>query len=147
PASAPSAEWQRKTDDELARLRSDADRARRSEEQVEQLAARLAASERDALAHKQTAAGLERQVESLTGQLAALSADLAAVKRSVAGLASSSSGVSADEVVSVVRAELKSALDPVHKHTQELRDESKSLDKKIDGLRAYVNELVVDDEE
>ncbi|KAJ2767324.1 hypothetical protein IWQ56_003376, partial [Coemansia nantahalensis] len=144
-AAAPPAEWQKRTDDELARLRSDAERARRGEEQVEQLAARLAASEREAQGYKQTAAGLERQVESLTAQLAALAADLAGVQRSVAGLASRG-GVSSDEVVAVVRGELKSALDPVSKHRQELQAESARLDKKIDTLRAYVDELVVDEE-
>ncbi|KAJ1731775.1 hypothetical protein LPJ61_002368 [Coemansia biformis] len=146
PAAAPAAEWQKKTEDELARLRSDAERARRSEEQVEQVVARLAASERESQAHKQTVASLERQVESLAAQLAALSTDISGIQRSVAGLASSS-GVSSSEVASIVRTELRGALDPIHKHNQELQDESKKLDKKIADLRTYVDELVVDEEE
>ncbi|KAJ2162473.1 hypothetical protein GGF46_000604 [Coemansia sp. RSA 552] len=141
-----SLEWKRKIEDEQQQLRSMSDQARRSNEQVEQLATRLEASERENQAHKQTISGLERQIESLVSQLASLKTDISQVQRSVSDMGDSK-GVSANEVSTILRSELQTALDPVHKQNQELRDDSKRLDKKIDDLRSYVDELVVEEEE
>ncbi|KAJ2783036.1 hypothetical protein H4R18_001937 [Coemansia javaensis] len=146
-AAAVPAEWQKKIDDELARLRADADRARRSEELAEQLSARLASSEAEARAHKQAAAALERQVESLAAQVASLASGLSGVQRAVGDLSSSSKSVSPAEVAAIVQAELKAALDPIHQHTSATKDDLARLDKKIADLRTYVDELVVEEEE
>ncbi|KAJ1836754.1 hypothetical protein LPJ63_000074 [Coemansia sp. RSA 2711] len=145
-SAAVPAEWQKKIEDEQSQLRSEVDRARKGSEQVEQLAARLATSERENQAHKQTISGLEQQVEALVSQLAALKSDISGIQRSVAGL-ESNKGVSASEVTTILRGELQGALDPLHKQNQELQDGSKKLDKKIDDLRTYVDELVVEEEE
>ncbi|KAJ2356662.1 hypothetical protein GGF43_001928 [Coemansia sp. RSA 2618] len=143
---AVSAEWQKKVEDEQSQLRSEIERARKSGEQVEQLAARLASSERENQAHKQTISGLERRIETLVSQMAALKSDISGIQRSVSGL-ESNKGVSANEVTTILRGELQGALEPLHKQNQEHKDDSKKLDKKIAELRAYVDELVVEEEE
>ncbi|KAJ2846787.1 hypothetical protein IWW36_004179 [Coemansia brasiliensis] len=145
-AKPASAEWQRKIEDEQLQLRSEVDRARRSSEQVEQLSTRLAASERENQEHKQTISKLEQQVEKLVSQLAALQSDLSGIQRSVGEL-ESNKGVSAGEVSNILRDQLQQALEPIHKHNQELKDGSAKLNKKIDDLRSYVDELVVEEEE
>ncbi|KAJ2453353.1 hypothetical protein EV183_002308 [Coemansia sp. RSA 2336] len=141
-----SAEWQKKIEDEQQQLRSEVDRARKSSEQVEQLSTRLAVSERENQEHKQTISKLEQQVDKLVSQLAALQSDLSGIQRSV-GEMESNRGVSAGEVSSIIRDQLQQALEPIHKHNQELKDGSTKLNKKIDDLRSYVDELVVEEEE
>ncbi|KAJ1751699.1 hypothetical protein LPJ79_001863 [Coemansia sp. RSA 1821] len=141
-----SAEWQKKIEDEQQQLRSEVDRVRKSSEQVEQLSTRLAASERENQEHKQTISKLEQRVDKLVSQLAALQSDLSGIQRSV-GAMESNKGVSAGEVSNILRDQLQQALEPIHKHNQELKDGSTKLNKKIDDLRSYVDELVVEEEE
>ncbi|KAJ2786500.1 hypothetical protein GGI15_001464 [Coemansia interrupta] len=148
PAAAPSvsSEWQKQVDDEHARLRSDLDRLQRtSSQQTEQLTAKLAASERENQAHRQTIAALDGQVQTATAQLAALKDELAKVHQAVASVGQQKQ-LGAGDVAEIVRSELKSALAPVSRQNQELADENKKLHKMIADLRAYVDELVVEEE-
>lgn len=145
-AAAVPAEWQKKFEDEQARLRSDVDAARRSSQQVEQLAARLEASERENQTHKQTIAGLEQQIQSLVTKFTSLQSDLSGIQKSVKTL-EGSKGVSSGDVESIIRQELKSAIQPLHQQNQELAGQSKELRKGLTDLKAYVDELVVDEEE
>ncbi|KAJ2081658.1 hypothetical protein H4R24_002182 [Coemansia sp. RSA 988] len=144
--AAASSDWQRRVEDDQALLRKEINEAKRSGEQVVQLSARLEASERENQTHKQTITNLERQIENLLSQFSSLRTDLSSIQQSVAAN-SGPKGISADEVSTIVRSELKSALGPINKQNQELRNESKSLDKKIVDLRQYVDELVVEEEE
>ncbi|KAJ2659633.1 hypothetical protein IW148_004162 [Coemansia sp. RSA 1199] len=146
PSSAVSVEWQKKIEHEQSQLRDELERARKSSDQVEQLVARLAVSERDNQALKQTVSGLERQIETLVSQMGALQSNISGVQQSVTGL-ESSKGVSSSEVSVIVKSELQNAMEPLCKLNQERSDESKQLDKKIAELRAYVDELVVEEEE
>ncbi|KAJ2893995.1 hypothetical protein IWW38_002709 [Coemansia aciculifera] len=84
-------------------------------------------------------------MESLAAQLSALQSNLSGVQRSVASL-ESSKGVTANEVTGILRDELKTATQPLHDQGQELRAETSALHKKIADLRAYVDELVVEEE-
>ncbi|KAJ2001828.1 hypothetical protein GGI04_003590 [Coemansia thaxteri] len=138
-------EWQRQIEGEQSRLRSDVDAAKRAGSQVDQLASRLAASEHESQAHKQTISGLERQIESLAAQVAAMASSLTGIQRSVAGL-EASKGVTAKEVSAIVQTELKAATQPLQHQSQELWSETKTLHTKISDLRAYVDELVVEEE-
>ncbi|KAJ2882027.1 hypothetical protein H4R27_003705 [Coemansia aciculifera] len=144
--AAVSPEWQRQIEDEQARLRGDVDAAKRANEHIDQLSSRLAASERENMAHKQTISGLERQIESLVAQFSALQSNLSGIQRSVTTL-ESNKGVTASEVTSILRDELKTATQPLHEQGQELRAETKLLHKNIADLRAYVDELVVEEEQ
>ncbi|KAJ2607618.1 hypothetical protein EV177_005411, partial [Coemansia sp. RSA 1804] len=120
--------------------------AREGSEAAARLESRLVASERENQAHKQTISRLEEHIQTLTAQLSALKSDVAGIQRSVAGL-DSSKGVTAVEVASIVRGELGSALQPLEKQTLALSKENKALDKKVGELRAYVDELVVEDDQ
>ncbi|KAJ2010478.1 hypothetical protein GGI14_006417 [Coemansia sp. S680] len=144
--AAVSPEWQRQIEDEQARLRGDVDAAKRANELVDQLSSRLAVSERENMAHKQTISGLERQIESLVAQFSALQSNISNIQRSVTTLESNKS-VTANEVSSILRDELKSATQPLQEQGQELRAETKLLHKNIADLRAYVDELVVEEEQ
>ncbi|KAJ2506325.1 hypothetical protein IWW47_001634 [Coemansia sp. RSA 2052] len=141
-----SPEWQRQIEDEQARLRGDVDAAKRANDHVDQLASRLAASERENQTHRQTISALERQMESLAAQLSSLQSNLSGVQRSVASL-ESSKGVTANEVTTILRDELTAATQPLHDQSKELRAETKVLHKNIVDLRAYVDELVVEEEQ
>ncbi|KAJ2669262.1 hypothetical protein GGH99_006350, partial [Coemansia sp. RSA 1285] len=145
-AAAVSSEWQRQVEEEQTRLRSDINKAREGSEAAARLESRLVASERENQAHKQTISRLEEHIQTLTAQLSALKSDVAGIQRSVAGL-DSSKGVTAVEVASIVRGELGSALQPLEKQTLALSKENKALDKKVGELRAYVDELVVEDDQ
>ncbi|PIA16726.1 hypothetical protein COEREDRAFT_102113 [Coemansia reversa NRRL 1564] len=145
-AAAVSSEWQKRVEDDQALLRKEVSEAKRNGEQVIQLSARLEASERENQAHKQTISSLERQIETLVSQLSSLRTDISGIQQSVAAN-SSAKGLSSDEVSTIIRSELKSALEPINRQSQELRGESKNLDKKIADLRHYVDELVVEEEE
>ncbi|KAJ2111353.1 hypothetical protein IW146_005421, partial [Coemansia sp. RSA 922] len=110
--AAVSPEWQRQIEDEQTRLRGDVDTAKRANELVDQLSSRLAASERENMAHKQTISGLERQIETLVAQFSALQSSISNIQRSVTTLESNKS-VTANEVSSILRDELKSATQPL----------------------------------
>ncbi|KAJ2087439.1 hypothetical protein IW138_004977 [Coemansia sp. RSA 986] len=140
-----SSEWQKQIEEEQTRLRSDINKAKNSSEAVERLESRLSASERENQTHKQTISRLEEHIQALTAQLSTLKTDISGIQRSVAGM-SSNKGVTANEVTSILRSELGGALQPLEKQTQSLSKENKALDKKISDLRAYVDELVVDEE-
>ncbi|KAJ2440697.1 hypothetical protein GGI03_008540, partial [Coemansia sp. RSA 2337] len=103
--AAVSPEWQRQIEDEQTRLRGDVDTAKRANELVDQLSSRLAASERENMAHKQTISGLERQIETLVAQFSALQSSISNIQRSVTTLESNKS-VTANEVSSILRDEL-----------------------------------------
>ncbi|KAJ2492182.1 hypothetical protein IWW37_001630 [Coemansia sp. RSA 2050] len=141
-----SPEWQRQIEDEQARLRGDIDAARRNNELMDQLSSRLAASERENMAHKQTISGLERQIESLAAQFSALQSSLSGIQHSVTTL-ESSKGVTASEATKLMRDELKAATRPLQERDEELQAEAKVLHKSIADLRAYVDELVVEEEQ
>ncbi|KAJ1725239.1 hypothetical protein LPJ53_000568 [Coemansia erecta] len=147
PASSVPSEWQKQVDDEHARLRGDLDRLQRTSEQhTDQLMAKLAAGERENQAHRQTIAALDGQVQTATAQLAALKAELAKVHQAVASVGQQQKQLTAEDVAAIVRSEIKSALAPVGLKNQELADENKKLHKMVADLRAYVDELVVDEE-
>ncbi|KAJ2724527.1 hypothetical protein GGI07_001874 [Coemansia sp. Benny D115] len=140
-------EWQKQVDEEQARLRAELEKVRRGyEQQVEQLSARLASSEREAQECRQTVVSLERQVDSLSSGLSAAKSDLGKAQKEISSLAANR-GMSADDVAALVRMELKNALTPVEAKNMELAEENKRLNKKIDDLRTYVDELVVDEEQ
>ncbi|KAJ2139549.1 hypothetical protein IW139_000419 [Coemansia sp. RSA 353] len=145
PSAAVSAEWQKKIEHEQSQLRDELERARKSGDQVEQLVARLASSERDNQTLKQTITAMERQIDTLVSQMSALQTSLTGVQQSVSGL--ESKGVSSSQVSVIVKSELQNAMEPLRKLNEERVDESKQLDKKIAELRAYVDELVVEEEE
>ncbi|KAJ2496636.1 copper chaperone [Coemansia sp. RSA 1972] len=145
PSSAVSNEWQKKIESEQLQLRDELERARKNGDQVEQLVARLTSSERDNQMLKQTISGLERQIDTLVSQMSALQTSLTGVQQSVTGL--ESKGVSSSQVSVIVKSEVQNAIEPLRKLNQERMDESKMLDKKIAELRAYVDELVVEEEE
>ncbi|KAJ1902675.1 hypothetical protein LPJ81_003474 [Coemansia sp. IMI 209127] len=140
-----SSEWQRQIEEEQTRLRSDINKARQGGDAVERLESRLAASERENQTYKQTIARLEEHIQALTNQMSALKTDISGIQRSVADMGSNK-GVSASDVTAILRSELGGALQPLEKQTQSLSKENKALDKKIGELRAYVDELVVDEE-
>ncbi|KAJ2740165.1 hypothetical protein GGI20_005952, partial [Coemansia sp. BCRC 34301] len=144
-APSVSAEWQRQIEDEQVRLRSDADAAKRTADHVDRLVERLDASERASNAHLQTIAALERQVEALAAQLATMQSGLSGVQRSVSSL-ESNRAVTADEVTAIAQAEVKAVTQPLHDQGLELCAETKVLHTKIADLRAYVDELVVEEE-
>ncbi|KAJ2398410.1 hypothetical protein GGI05_000102 [Coemansia sp. RSA 2603] len=146
PASSVSSEWQKQVDDEHARLRNDIDRIQRTtDQQTDQLTSRLAASERENQAHRQTIAALEGQVQTATAQLAALKSDLASVQQALVAVGEKKS-LGAEDVAAIVRSELESALAPFGRQNRELADENRKLHKMIADLRAYVDELVVEEE-
>ncbi|KAJ2538158.1 hypothetical protein EV175_006523 [Coemansia sp. RSA 1933] len=140
-----SAEWQKQIEEEQSRLRSDINKAKHGSETVERLESRLAASERENQMHKQTISRLEEHIQALTRQMSALKTDISGIQQSVSELGSNK-GVSADEITSLLHSELRSVVNPLATLTQELSVENKALDKKISDLRAYVDELVVDEE-
>ncbi|KAJ2412523.1 hypothetical protein GGI10_003634 [Coemansia sp. RSA 2530] len=146
PQNAVSPEWQRQIEDEQARLRGDIDAAKRANEVVDQLSSRLAASERENMAHKQTISGLEHQIESLAAQFSALQSSLSGIQHSVTAL-ESSKGVTASEVTKLIGSEVKAATRPLQERDEELLAETKVLHKSIADLRAYVDELVVEEEQ
>ncbi|KAJ1899290.1 hypothetical protein LPJ66_002199 [Kickxella alabastrina] len=142
-----SAEWKKQVEDEHSRLRSEIDKASRgTEQQIARLEAKLASSEQENQAHKQNISGLERQVEGLLGQLTGVKSELSGIQKSVAEVGAHR-GVTKDEVAVILRAELASALAPIKKQNGELVEENRKLHAKIAELRAYVDELVVEEEE
>ncbi|KAJ1899397.1 hypothetical protein LPJ66_002140 [Kickxella alabastrina] len=142
-----SIEWKKQVEDEHSRLRSDIDKASRgTEQQIARLEAKLASSEQENQAHKQNISGLERQVEGILGQLTGVKSELSGIQKSVAEVGAHR-GVTKDEVAEILRAELASALVPIKKQNGELVEENKKLHAKIAELRAYVDELVVEEEE
>ncbi|KAJ1648157.1 hypothetical protein LPJ64_000517 [Coemansia asiatica] len=146
-ASPVSSEWQKQVEDEQSQLRSELDKIKRSnDQQTNQLSSKLAASERENQAHRQTISALEHQVEALSEQLSALKSGVSDVQQSVSSLGSKKS-LTADNVSLIVRDELRSALEPIRKQNQDLVAENKVLHKMIMDLRTYVDELVVEEGE
>ncbi|KAJ1949765.1 hypothetical protein FBU59_000999 [Linderina macrospora] len=139
-------EWQRQVEEEQKKLRGDVEKASRAMADVEALAGKLRASEQEQTAQKQTIVALESKLETMARQLSKMQEEAGEARQALARL-EANRGVSAEEVTALLKKELQAAVEPLRKQTQDLSNENIKLRDDIKGLKTYIDELVVEEEE